>query len=113
MPINSCPIASSSVNTFCRGRRQVVIDNLIPLLRSPVVGGVGRPGREWEGQDFHTFKPTELEAILVTVEFNGIKMRDYQEVKSDNTLIFLTGLISNDAPIDVNINNLMINNSGE
>jgi hypothetical protein len=113
MAINACPIDSASVNTFCKGRRQTIINNLIPQLRPPVVGGVGRPGREWAGQDFNTFKPTELEAILITVEFNGIKMRDYQELKPDQTMVFVSDLTANDVTVDVNIENLMINYSGE
>ncbi len=113
MAINFCPVNANSVDAFCTSRRAIVLGNLINQLRPPqpvVQGGVGRPGRDWtEREDFTQFKPTELEAILVTVEFNGLKMQAYQEVRPDATLVFASNLEANSTKIDVNIENLMIN----
>jgi hypothetical protein len=125
MAFNSCSLNFSPIGGTASGRRAVLIAELITELRTsspppppsspppPTVGfGGSRPGVSWarsqEPEDQDPIKPTELEGISVTIQFDGVKSQAYQEVKPDNTLVFASNLKNDAGDLGVNIENIAI-----
>ena len=97
MAINFCTIDSSTINTFCGNRRQVIIDQLLPPR--PVRGGAaqgwtpGRPIRTWRDTKWEPpVMPAESAVVTITAEFMGIKGVDTQTLTSRPDLITITDL---------------------
>lgn len=122
MSINYCTISSSSVDSFCRNRRAIVLDRLIRELRSPVpiANRGGNPTRVrapipqisrrreelWEPP---TVVATELDRIVVSVNFNGITGVAEQEVNGKLDLVYVTELKVEHVEVSVNISALKFN----
>lgn len=123
MSINYCTISNSSVDSFCGNRRAIVLDRLIRELRPPVptVNSAGNSAyvrtpipqiprrREDERWEPPTVAPTELDRIVVSVNFNGITGVAEQEVDGRLDLVYVTELKVEHVEVSVNISALKFN----
>ena len=122
MSINYCTISSSSVDSFCGNRRAIVLDRLIRELRPPVpaTNKGGNPAhvrapipqisrRREEQWEPPTVVPTELDRIVVSVNFNGITGVAEQEVDGRLDLVYVTELKVEHVEVSVNISALKFN----
>jgi hypothetical protein len=111
MPINACTIDSYTIDSLaCRGRRQVIIDN---LLKKKTAGpGMPRPGWVRPVRPADLFKPivpTELNRILVQVNVFGLYGEEGQDVYPDYNLVTVTDIEIEPTAVSVNINGFRIN----
>ena len=115
MSINYCTISSSSVDAFCNPRRNLIFNQLVPILHPPssTVGSGGIPHgtpkfifqrapEKWEPP----YVPTELERIIVEVQFKTLFGRDEQEVRPSMELVTVTDIQVEPVVVNVNITDL-------
>jgi hypothetical protein len=122
LSINYCTLAGSSIDTFCGGRRAIVLTRLINELRPPVPqpteqtrGGGPTPKfhqaqqvrrDHWEQPTINP--PTELDRITVAVEFQDLKGSAFQDVDNRLDLVFVTNIEIEPVSVSVNISDLKI-----
>ena len=122
MSINYCTISSSSVDSFCGNRRQIVLNRLINELHPPVpaqrrggnpthvkypIPAIRRDRDErWEQP---TITPTELDKIVVTAEFNGLLGSSQQDIDGRLDFVYVTDLEFEGEEVSVNISAIKFN----
>jgi len=120
MSINYCTIGNSTIDTFCGSRRAIVLNRLIKELHPAVTYGGGKgehlkyvpstlqaslAARERNNEQ--SIPSTELDKIVVTVEFNGITKTVAQSVLDQSfDLVYVTDLEVTAHDVSVNISDV-------
>lgn len=128
MSINYCTISGSSIDSFCSGRRTIVLNRLItelhpqpvPLPNINSIRGGGptlrfqHQSRQWEQPTI--VLPTELDRVTVSVtasfSMGGAPVlsgTDFQDIMQQLDLVTVTNIEIEPVTISVNISSLKVN----